>query len=119
MANKQRDMAKEARWRETIEQQVASGLTVRALCQREGLTESSFHAWRRTIAQRDREGQPEEEPNEPAFVPVVVTEDVPVRDSIQIELTGGLTVKLPATIATEWLVDLVAKLQAKTAGVKR
>ncbi len=81
MANKQRDLVKETHWRETLERQSSSGLTVRAFCQREGLTESSFHAWRRTIAQRDREGQPREEPNESAFVPVVVTNDTPTHES--------------------------------------
>ena len=120
-ANKQRDLLKEARWRETLGRQAPSGLTVRAFCQREGLTESSFHAWRRTIGQRDQEEQPQEEPvsREPAFVPVVVTNDVSKYDSIHVELSDGLILKLPVSIAAEWLVELVAKLQAKSAEATR
>jgi len=53
MANKRRNVDQERRWRERIKRQAGSGLTVRAFCRREKLSEPSFHAWRRTLRQRD------------------------------------------------------------------
>jgi hypothetical protein len=53
MANRRRDPEREAFWRSVVLRQVASGLSVRAFCRQQGLAESAFHAWRRTIAERD------------------------------------------------------------------
>ena len=50
---KPRDSQKERFWRQTIGQWQKSGLTVRAYCRQRGLAEANFHAWRRTIANRD------------------------------------------------------------------
>ena len=44
MANKRRDAGKERFWREVLKRQAASGLSVRAFCRRESLTESAFYA---------------------------------------------------------------------------
>ena len=52
MANKRRDVEKARFWRRTISAQRGSGLSVRAFCARERLSEPSFYAWRRTLAQR-------------------------------------------------------------------
>jgi len=51
--SKQCDPAKEARWRRIVAQWRRSGLTIRAFCGDHDLPESSFHAWRRTLAQRE------------------------------------------------------------------
>jgi len=48
------DPAKEKFWRKTLRGFAASGQGVRAFCAARGLTEPSFYAWRRTIAQRGR-----------------------------------------------------------------
>ena len=45
--------SKEQFWRDTLQQFRGSGQTVRAFCKQRGLTEPSFYAWRRTIAERD------------------------------------------------------------------
>jgi transposase-like protein len=50
---KPRDSQKERFWRQTIGRWQKSGLTIRAFCRQYGLTEANFHAWRRTIANRD------------------------------------------------------------------
>jgi len=55
MANHLRDPEREAFWRAAVTRQAASGLSVRGFCRREGLAESNFYAWRRTLAQRDAE----------------------------------------------------------------
>lgn len=53
MANRRRDLELEARWREALQRQRGSRLSVRAFCRSEGHSESSFHFWRRTIRERD------------------------------------------------------------------
>ena len=50
-----RSVQKEARWREVIARQAASGVSVRRFCANEGIAEASFYAWRRELALRDRE----------------------------------------------------------------
>jgi transposase-like protein len=65
MAKQQRDPAKEAFWREVLKRYATSGLSVREFCQREQLTESAFHAWWRTIGERESNSRP-------AFVPAVI-----------------------------------------------
>jgi transposase-like protein len=52
---KLRDVGKERFWRRMIQQWRRSGLSGRAFCLTHGLSESSFYAWRRTLAQRDAE----------------------------------------------------------------
>ena len=49
---------KEEFWRLVIEEQGASGLSVRAFCEREGVSEPSFYAWRKRLRDRDEAGQP-------------------------------------------------------------
>lgn len=52
-----RDAAKEAWWREQVQVQAQSGLTVRAYCRQQQLSEPSFYAWRKELARRDQERQ--------------------------------------------------------------
>ena len=47
------DKNKELRWRRLVARQKRSRQSIRAFCQREGLTESAFHFWRHELAQRD------------------------------------------------------------------
>ncbi len=72
MANMRRDASKERFWRDMLRRFVASGLSVRAFCKRERLTESAFYAWRRTIDARSHTGS-----SRPSFVPAVMTSTFP------------------------------------------
>jgi|SRR5271165_666801 len=65
---KPRDPSKERFWRRMVAQWQASGDSVREFCDRYGLAEPSFYAWRRLLRQRDAK--------EPRFVPVRVTNDI-------------------------------------------
>src|SRR5271163_3305465 len=85
--NKQRDPRKERLWRRTLRQWRTSGLSIRAFCQQHDLSEPSFYAWRRILA--DRDAQPV------AFVPLQVLPDdppAPVTD----DATSGLELLLPS-----------------------
>lgn len=109
MANHQRDPAKEAYWREVIKRQALSGLSMREFCRREGVAETSLHAWRRTIARRDGIATKPRTPK-PAFLPVVVKESSARETSIALELTGGCVLKFAGPVAAEQLADLVLAL---------
>ena len=58
----ERDRVKERFWRRVVRQWRQSGQTVRDFCAAHGLAEPSFYAWRRTLAQRDRQERREPRP---------------------------------------------------------
>jgi hypothetical protein len=47
-----RSTEKERFWRDVFRHQPRSGLSIRGFCRREGLSEPSYHAWKRTLAER-------------------------------------------------------------------
>jgi transposase len=51
--NNQRSSKKERFWRRMVRQWRGSGLSVRAFCDKQGLSEPRFYVWRRTLAERD------------------------------------------------------------------
>jgi hypothetical protein len=104
---KQRNGERETFWREQVRRQAASRLSVRGFCEEKGLSEPSFYAWRRTLAQRDQAIQV------PEFVPVMIAPHVASSSSrFTIELRGGRVVHLPETMATERVVALLRGLEA-------
>jgi transposase len=128
MANHGRDAKRETRWRGVLKRYAASGLTIRAFCQRERLAESAFFAWRRTIAQRDAEARPQAglttasrrrggRSQRPAFLPVLLADNHGHGQAIVIELApprraGSVRVlRVPESIAAERLVELVQALE--------
>jgi transposase-like protein len=112
MANHERDAAKERFWRDVLKRQAKSGLSVRAFCQREQLTESAFYAWRRTVAERNGEVK---SPRAPAFLPMMVTDRSPRGASIEMELAGGRILRLPESISAQRLAEFVQALEAGAA----
>jgi hypothetical protein len=108
MANRERDAAKERRWRDLVKRQAVSGLSVREFCRREQLAESAFYVWRRTIVERDEASHARRKAS--AFVPAVVTEEPRHEASLAFELPGGV---LRFVGPTEQLADLILALQAR------
>jgi hypothetical protein len=92
MANSRRSPEKEDFWRMVLQEHELSKLPVRVFCQREGLSEPSFYAWRKKIANRDAV----------ALVRVKVidsgnNDEVPVEsalaDRLEILTPGGFTLR--------------------------
>jgi hypothetical protein len=108
MANGKRDSKREAFWRGVLARQRESGISVRAFCRREKVSEPSFYAWRRVVCQRDQQR------SRPAFVPLVVSEyqDGNAAELITIDLRGGRVLRLPACIAADRLAELVHAIEA-------
>ena len=121
MANRQRDPNREVLWRKRLKQHAGSGLSVREFCRSGNLRETSFYYWRREIAQRDAESKRERGSSEathegvPEFLPVQVMEPISRAPSVTIELIGGRLLRLPESIGTERLVEIVQALEAREA----
>ena len=60
MAGSRRSAEKEAFWRGIVEQQKVSGLSARAFCTQESVSEGSFYAWRKELERRDQERSDQE-----------------------------------------------------------
>lgn len=106
----QRNVKKEAFWRGVLARFAGSGLSVRAFCRREKVTEPAFYAWRRVVGERDSQrGQAA-----PAFVPLMVRdESAPVTDAgIIVELRGSRVLRLPAAVTAERLAELIRAVES-------
>jgi hypothetical protein len=123
-----RGTKREAFWRSAMTRFVGSGLTVRAFCMREGLSEPSFYAWRRVIRERDALDRSPVAPAAPAFVPVAVRDEPPAVESsapverisdasgpwreFTIELRGGRVLRLPAALPVAQVAALIHAIEA-------
>lgn len=108
MSKNQRDPAKEAFWRKTLQRFATSGLSVREFCRREQVTESAFYAWRRTLGERDEAGS-----FRPAFVPAVIHSEAGPELPLVLKLAGGLALCLPQAMSAERVAELVRALQSQ------
>jgi len=118
MARRVRDGAKERFWREAVRRQRKSGLTIRAFCRGEGVSENGFHWWRRELERRRtqrtapaaaRRVDALREPSSMArFVPVTVTTSSSA--AYEVHLPCGVRVLVHAT-ADEKLVDVLSALE--------
>ena len=102
-----RDERKERQWRRWIGEWQTTGLSVRAFCERRGLTVASFYAWRRVLQRRAAE--------KAAFVPVQVVADA-VADrasAVEVVLTDGRMVRVAPGFDTETLRQVLAVLEGR------
>jgi hypothetical protein len=99
------DSQKEQQWRRRLKEWQASGLSVRAFCKLRHLSQPSFYAWRRELAERDA--------LRPAFVPVQVVGDESdgASDLLELVLAGGRRVRVPAGFDAATLRRLLAVLE--------
>ena len=116
---KQRDSRKEQFWRRTVASWRQSGLSVRGFCRRHHLSEPSFFAWRRTLAERDARGA--------NFVPVrVVPERRPVdggtgaannaESGLELLVAGGRRLRIGRGFDAATLRQLLAVLEESEEG---
>ena len=74
MAKSNRSAEKESFWRLVLEEQQESELTVRAFCQREGISEASFYAWRKEIKKRDSDAKRGTMVEQQSLIPVNIVD---------------------------------------------
>jgi len=106
----QRGNSKEQFWRRMVRQWRSSGLSVRDFCAEKDLSEPSFYAWRRTLAERDAEAV--------RFVPVrVVPEEQPIANDnnvssgLELVLRAGRVLRIGPGFDAATLQRLLALLE--------
>jgi hypothetical protein len=121
-----RNGAMERSWRRLIQQWRHSGMTIRDFCVEHEVSEPSFFAWRRTIADRDRQsgqsgqsGQPSADgygnvdshktQDSPTFVPLHVV-STPAGAAYEVVLRDGCIVRVPAGFDPATLRQLLVLL---------
>lgn len=109
MANRERDLELERRWRRRLSDWQQSGVTGREFCRQHVLSEASFYAWRREIARRDQQ-QHSAKRAAPAFVPVRVVGGEPV----EVVVRSGQTVRVGAGFDAAHLRAVVAALEGSS-----
>jgi transposase-like protein len=110
-----RDYGKEQFWRRLFRLWRRSGRTIRAFCAEHQVSEPSFFAWRRTIAQRDQQHPAQANSAPVAFVPLrVVPAPAPEPACpFEVVLKDDLVVRVPAGFDAASLRQLLAILEAE------
>ncbi len=119
-----RSEEKERYWRDVLRRHGKSGQKVREFCRTEGLKESAFYFWKRTVAERDREkrgGKParakrharskqNRKSASPAamFMPLKVVGET---SRLEIVAPDGWQVRVPGGVDIQTLFDVVAVLR--------
>jgi hypothetical protein len=126
MARHVRDLRLERFWRDHVKHQPSSGLSVRGYCDRHGLKEPAFYAWRRTIAGRDaaapNANPPAAATSTPTFLPVAVVDrpagpssPAPATETpIEIILRGGRRVRVRHACDRQLLADVLVLLEGRS-----
>ena len=94
---------REAYWRDVLERQACSGLTIRDFCELEGVSTASFYNWRRRLA------EPVEDV--PAFVSINVAQ-ADARSPLEIVLGDDVTIRVPEGTSRQTIVDALAAVEA-------
>jgi hypothetical protein len=98
-------------WRQRLQRQAHSGLTIAAFCARDGVSAASFHAWKRRLAVRHAPARPEP----PLFIPLCL-DTLPhddgraARPGVELELPHQVRLRLDSPPEPEWLGRVVAAL---------
>jgi len=118
MARGLRDPTTEQHWRHHLAAWRQSGLTVRAYCRAEGLSEPSFYSWRRTLSPCRTSANRVTQPAKPAratpasaFVPVRLVDPPAVTSPVEVVLRGGRLLRVTDGFSASTLRDLVAVLE--------
>jgi len=118
MASSKRSVEKEEFWRLALAEYANSGLTVRAFCQREALSEASFYFWRRELRTRDQ--MPDAKSSSPQLIPVrlvdskttqAATTPTPPEDAvIEIGIPGGFSLRAGAATDADQVAAWIAAI---------
>lgn len=105
-----RSEGKEQFWRRMVEGHSKSGASVRDWCDRHGVSEPSFYAWRRELTKRDAGG------DRLGLLPVTITPSV-AQAPLEICWPDGVVVRVPAGCDLQLLrgaLEVMRSLDAET-----
>ena len=120
-----RSAEKEAFWRMVVDEQKASGLSVRQFCKRESISEPSFYAWRKELQRRD-----DEEQLAGALIPVEVVRhevseqaaslSVPLSNRLlEIEAPNGFKLRFDCDLKVPDIHELLGMVASCSSGASR
>lgn len=89
-----RSAEKEAYWRGHLERQWSSGELIRGYCRLRGVSEESFHFWRREIGNRDREATQKRGTGVAGLIAVEVVGDSRPSPVLEISCPGDAVIRL-------------------------
>jgi hypothetical protein len=98
-------------WRQRLQRQTASGLSIAAFCAREGVSSASFHSWKRRLAAASLPALPEP----PVFVPLRLATEPSQGErasprSVELVLPHHVRLRFDVPPEPEWLGRVVAAL---------
>lgn len=95
------EQTKQSLWPARLQAQAESGRTIRAWCADNGVTEATFHYWRKRLAAIDAPG--------PQFIELPSTrQGAPM---LEVEMPNGFLVRLGSPAHVEWLGAVLAVLR--------
>ena len=115
MARVGRDVGKEHFWRRILLRRQQSKQSTHDFCAENGISEASFYAWRRIIAERDQQALParrrKSEADGPAvFIPLHVS-PTSCNSMLEVMVGSGRVVRVPADFDAAVLRRLLAVLE--------
>ena len=101
----------ERTWRQRLQRQSHSGLSISTFCALEGVSSTSFHSWKRRLAARSL--PPLQPP--PLFVPLRLDPDPPPTaptpgQGVELQLPHQVRLRFDSPPEPEWLGRVVAAL---------
>ena len=119
-----RNAQKEAYWRDIVERQARSGLSVRRFCAERDVSEASFYGWRKKLARRDQEkvatpvsGSPKtraaNSAGDQAFIPLAVADSEHVLEVVH---PLGYRVRILGEVNAKSLKQLLDALDQRGEG---
>ena len=107
-------------WRQRLQRHSTSGLSISAFCACEGVSCTSFHAWKRRLAAWSVPARPEP----PLFVPLHLDPHSPedgqaAFSGVELELPHQVRLRFDSPPEPEWLGRVVAALAGLSPGGRR
>jgi len=98
-------------WRDQVEQQKRSGLSVAAYCRRERISEASYYYWKRRLAETNEKDKPTTESREGSGRFVAIDLPQTAGDKLEVVLRNGRRVVVPERFSANTLRALLAILE--------
>jgi hypothetical protein len=102
-----RSSEKESYWRSHLERQSSSSESIRSYCRLRGLSEASFHFWRREIDARDRESAGRHGSGPAGLIAVDVIGETQPSLMLEIACPGGAVIRLREDVSVEVLTRVI------------
>jgi hypothetical protein len=110
-----RSAEKESFWRSHLKRQSSSGESIRGYCLRRGLSDASFHFWRREIASRDGEVVSATRSSSAGLIAVEIVDEASVHSmtalTLEIECPGGAVIRLREEVSVDVLKRVIRACQ--------